>query len=707
MSKSSVRFPRSLNRLFAAAVLLLVAATTGAELPPPQRDLRFVMSDLSYAYPDANNEVDASALIGVDELWIAYTNERGGTARLVDLLRRAKSRGSPKVVLGLAAPQDLGYLQQHPVFWQNQYLDPYVDASLDISPRSAPLGFFLGSQTGRDDPNADLRRASVRSDPPGLLVNDAYYTFVSPTLDKDAGGNIGARPRTYRFRFPLLAGSDLASVPPGQRVATLTIVSADSNTTVYAQRIILAGDLLPLGGWKMFDLFVDSAVAFDKIDIEVDWDAVADLTLGTIRRDHWDPASNQTMLAAIDAGIVRAEPTAKYGHNIFDFLDALHADVVGQDPLLFDSLAGFWLLDEPSCYGHAAWRRIADQLRAYFGSRSGYGQARLFVNFSSGDDVNPLSRFYKSGPVAECMKFGAPVYSFDFYMWELYDGTLPREGTAYQNDGIEWPLTQWRPKAAACRAGGIPCQNFIDIRGVKRTPSPAEVSLQVWLSLALAFDRVAFWEITSASWPLLGPPSPARLTDNGKRVRELITALRKLKPTYDQLGWIDAYSTRQLDGHYVKAIEDARGIYPPGDLWAEVGEFGKGSHRYLLLVNRHTTAADTIDFKVTLDIPAGPAWTLVDVTSGQLLGKVTSSAPTMTLSIAPGSGSLVGVLPGSTGDLNHDNCVDRTDLALLMAAIRLPDPQPQFDLNDDGRLDLADARLLTQLYSRPSGSPCR
>lgn len=68
----------------------------------------------------------------------------------------------------------------------------------------------------------------------------------------------------------------------------------------------------------------------------------------------------------------------------------------------------------------------------------------------------------------------------------------------------------------------------------------------------------------------------------------------------------------------------------------------------------------------------------------------------------------VGVVPG---DLTGDGCVDRDDLTLMMAVIR-GQAEPgsalaaKLDVNGDGRVDIADARKLATLFSRPLGAPC-
>jgi len=58
------------------------------------------------------------------------------------------------------------------------------------------------------------------------------------------------------------------------------------------------------------------------------------------------------------------------------------------------------------------------------------------------------------------------------------------------------------------------------------------------------------------------------------------------------------------------------------------------------------------------------------------------------------------------GDLNGDCCVDQSDLALIMAQIRGRTGNLIYDMNGDGRLDIADARTLVLRFTNPGGAPC-
>ena len=65
--------------------------------------------------------------------------------------------------------------------------------------------------------------------------------------------------------------------------------------------------------------------------------------------------------------------------------------------------------------------------------------------------------------------------------------------------------------------------------------------------------------------------------------------------------------------------------------------------------------------------------------------------------------------PPVEGDLNGDGCVDRADYYkyIIDADIRGPEPHdPAYDLNGDGKVNIADARYLVTLFTNPRGAPC-
>lgn len=59
------------------------------------------------------------------------------------------------------------------------------------------------------------------------------------------------------------------------------------------------------------------------------------------------------------------------------------------------------------------------------------------------------------------------------------------------------------------------------------------------------------------------------------------------------------------------------------------------------------------------------------------------------------------------GDYNNDGCVDRVDLTdEMLPAIRSGSTDLKYDLNNDGMVNIADARKLVLLFSNPGGAAC-
>ena len=81
-------------------------------------------------------------------------------------------------------------------------------------------------------------------------------------------------------------------------------------------------------------------------------------------------------------------------------------------------------------------------------------------------------------------------------------------------------------------------------------------------------------------------------------------------------------------------------------------------------------------------------------------------------SVPPQTYSLVSALtlakqPALAADLNGNQCVDQNDLQLLLADLRGPAPHNgSYDLNGDGRVDIADARWLVTRFTQAGGAPC-
>jgi hypothetical protein len=80
-------------------------------------------------------------------------------------------------------------------------------------------------------------------------------------------------------------------------------------------------------------------------------------------------------------------------------------------------------------------------------------------------------------------------------------------------------------------------------------------------------------------------------------------------------------------------------------------------------------------------------------TDGSYLGDATA----MGVAITP--------FTGSACDLDFNGSVDRTDLAILMNQIRAHSTNLAYDLNGDGKVDIADARWLALHFTNPGGAP--
>ena len=60
-----------------------------------------------------------------------------------------------------------------------------------------------------------------------------------------------------------------------------------------------------------------------------------------------------------------------------------------------------------------------------------------------------------------------------------------------------------------------------------------------------------------------------------------------------------------------------------------------------------------------------------------------------------------------TADLNGDNCIDQTDLSALLASINTSGTTSlTYDINGDGKVNIADARSLVLLFTHPRGAAC-
>jgi hypothetical protein len=59
------------------------------------------------------------------------------------------------------------------------------------------------------------------------------------------------------------------------------------------------------------------------------------------------------------------------------------------------------------------------------------------------------------------------------------------------------------------------------------------------------------------------------------------------------------------------------------------------------------------------------------------------------------------------GDFNNNACVDNTDLTIMLTVVNGPNPKPMlYDLNGDGKVNIADSRKLVTLFTNPRGAAC-
>ena len=67
---------------------------------------------------------------------------------------------------------------------------------------------------------------------------------------------------------------------------------------------------------------------------------------------------------------------------------------------------------------------------------------------------------------------------------------------------------------------------------------------------------------------------------------------------------------------------------------------------------------------------------------------------------------LLPALAAIPGDLNGDGCVDTSDMAMLLEAIRTRSTDMTYDINGDGKVNSKDRTALIALYTNPGGAPC-
>ncbi|MEM7077564.1 MAG: dockerin type I domain-containing protein [Pseudomonadota bacterium] len=133
-------------------------------------------------------------------------------------------------------------------------------------------------------------------------------------------------------------------------------------------------------------------------------------------------------------------------------------------------------------------------------------------------------------------------------------------------------------------------------------------------------------------------------------------------------------------------------------------DFGDGAFATVELFDANGTPTTG----VTIAADGSAAIALTHDYSGFSASSVTISANARS---ANGEGTAVANLAVTQGallgDLNADQCVDRTDYRILITDIRNGPPNnPAYDLNGDGTVSRADARTLIGLFTNPRGASC-
>ncbi len=64
------------------------------------------------------------------------------------------------------------------------------------------------------------------------------------------------------------------------------------------------------------------------------------------------------------------------------------------------------------------------------------------------------------------------------------------------------------------------------------------------------------------------------------------------------------------------------------------------------------------------------------------------------------------IVPPNPLDLNSDGCIDRVDLTILTSKIKARTQDATYDINNDGKIDIADSRFLVLNFTNPGGAPC-
>ncbi len=97
---------------------------------------------------------------------------------------------------------------------------------------------------------------------------------------------------------------------------------------------------------------------------------------------------------------------------------------------------------------------------------------------------------------------------------------------------------------------------------------------------------------------------------------------------------------------------------------------------------------------------------LSDVTTGSNPTLITRTYQVTDANGNPATCTQIITVLGLAGDFNGDCCVDLNDLDVLLSRVRTRSTDLNYDLNDDAKVDVSDARSLVLLFTNPGGASC-
>lgn len=153
------------------------------------------------------------------------------------------------------------------------------------------------------------------------------------------------------------------------------------------------------------------------------------------------------------------------------------------------------------------------------------------------------------------------------------------------------------------------------------------------------------------------------------------------------------------------------GVAPSTDVCSPLAPNAAAAAAGKIVVVDRGTCAFTDKVKRAQDAGA-IAVIVVDNVAGAPPGGLGGTDPSITIPavrITLDDGSAIKAVMGrydSRFDLNQSGCVDRADYSVLLAQIRARSSDVAYDLNGDGRVNIADARALVLNFSQAGGESC-